>query len=121
MERPAHTELRLLVIEDESLIAMELSDLLEDLGHLVIGVAGTLNRSLEIVDGLSEALDGAILDANLGGTSAVPVAQALRARNVPFVIASGYELEELQRLGFDAPRVGKPYRRDEIRSALAAL
>jgi DNA-binding response OmpR family regulator len=121
MEQPNRTELRLLVIEDEILIAMELADLLEDLGHQVIGVAGTLGRSLRLVEELGEKLDAVLLDANLGGMSSEPVAQELRLRGVPFLVASGYASDELVRFGFDEPRVGKPYRRDDIQSALSAL
>jgi CheY-like chemotaxis protein len=121
MEQPNRTELRLLVIEDETLIAMELADLLEDLGHRVVGVAGTLGRSLRLVEEFGERLDAVLLDANLGGISSEPVAQQLRLRGVPFVVASGYEGEELKRFGFNEPRVNKPYRRDEIQSALSAL
>jgi DNA-binding response OmpR family regulator len=115
------SELRLLVVEDESLIALELEDLLAELGHRVVEVCGTVPRALALVERHAAELDAAILDANLGGTSAVSIARLLEARQVPFLIASGYTADELRGLGFDGPRIGKPYRKQEIAGALAAL
>ena len=109
------------MIEDESLIAMELEDMLEDMGHEVVGLAGTLERSLQLVETHGGSVDAVVLDANLGGASAAPVAAALRERDIPFLVASGYEETELRHLGIEGPRVGKPYQADEIDFALAAL
>jgi DNA-binding response OmpR family regulator len=121
MPSPAQSELRLLVVEDESLIALELEDLLTELGHKVVEVCGTVPRALAVVDRYADEIDGAILDANLGGTSASSVARLLKERRVPFVIASGYTADELRGLGLDGPRIGKPYRKQEVVSALADL
>jgi DNA-binding response OmpR family regulator len=121
MPPPARSELRLLVIEDESLIALELEDLLIELGHRVVEVCGTVSRALALVDRYAGEIDGAILDANLGGTSATAIARRLEAQAVPFLIASGYTADELRDLGLEGPRIGKPYRKQEIASALAAL
>lgn len=118
-ESSGQTELRLLVVEDESLIAMEFECLLEDLGHL--GIAGTPDGALRLLSELSGQIDAVVLDANLGGRSAAPVAHALRARSVPFVIASGYEPAELRHLGFEEAGVGKPYSREAMRQALDRL
>jgi CheY-like chemotaxis protein len=115
------TKLRLLVVEDEALIALELESLLEDLGHTVVEVGGTLERALDLVEALGSGIDAAVLDANLAGKSAAPVAKALEARGVPFVVASGYEAEELRQFGFEGPSLRKPYRGEEIARALARL
>lgn len=120
-EHSERNELRLLVIEDESLIAMELEDMLEDLGHLVLGVGGSVSLALGLLDRFGPELDAVLLDANLGGKSAAPVADALRERGVPFVVASGYELDEVRQLGSDAPRLAKPYGKEEVRKALSSL
>jgi DNA-binding response OmpR family regulator len=121
MEPSAKRELRLLVVEDETLIAMELEDILHDLGHRVLEICGTVPQAVAFLDANADGLDGAILDANLGGTSAEPVAKALRERRVPFVVASGYSADELRRLGIEAPRIRKPYRKQEIEAAVAGL
>ena len=117
----ASPELRLLIVEDESLIALELEDLLAELGHRVVEVCGTVPRALALVERHAGEIDGAILDANLGGTPATSIARLLEKRQVPFLIASGYTADELRGLGLDGPRIGKPYHKQEIASALAAL
>jgi CheY-like chemotaxis protein len=116
-----HSEFRLLIVEDEALVAMELEDILGDLGYEVLAVCGSVDRALSTIDDLYGRLNGAIIDANLGGTSALPVAEALETRQVPFVIASGYSGDEIRRLGFHCPRIGKPYRREEIQQAVGAM
>jgi CheY-like chemotaxis protein len=121
MEQSANRRLRLLVVEDEAMIAMELEDILVDLGHEVLEVCGTVPRAVAVVAARADALDGAIIDANLGGVSAVPVAEALAEHRVPFLVASGYALEEVRRLGFRAPRIRKPYSREEIAEALRSF
>jgi len=111
----------LLVIEDEALIAMELECVLEDLGHNVLGVAGSVTEAMELVRACNEEVDVAILDANLGGATAVPVAEALVDAGTPFIITSGYEQHDLIRRGFNAPVVGKPYHEEDIADALTEI
>lgn len=120
--RPSQSErLRIFLVEDEALIAMELEDILGDLGHHVVDVCATVSRALEILDRHASVIDAAIIDANLAGASAVPLADSLERRCIPFVIASGYSQEEIRRLGFRAPRVRKPYLRHEIQAALNSV
>ena len=121
MTKVPASELRLLIVEDEALIAMELEDLLQELGHRVVGVCGSVARALACVDEHGQEMDGVVLDANLGGSTALPVAERLRERGIPFLVASGYEGEQLHRLGFDALSIRKPYRKEEISRALAGL
>ena len=79
---------RIMIVEDEMLVAMELEALLAEQGCAVIGPAPTADRALAL---LAEGLpDAAILDVNLNGQTATPVAAALRAQNVPFLLATGY-------------------------------
>jgi CheY-like chemotaxis protein len=79
---------RILVIEDEALIGMMLASMLEDLGCIVLGPATHLDSALA---GAREMeMDAAILDLNLNGVSALPVAEALRQRQIPFIVSSGY-------------------------------
>jgi DNA-binding NtrC family response regulator len=98
---------RILVVEDEMLIAMELEGVLEDEGCIAVGPAPTVCRALGFLD--REPVDAAILDLNLDGKDASPVALALAERGVPFVVASGYGgAEILQPALKAAPRVDKP-------------
>ena len=79
---------RVLVIEDEMMIAMLLEDMLADLGHQVVGVAGRLDVALELARDADADL--AILDVDLGGESSFPVAEVLTSRGLPFLFATGF-------------------------------
>ena len=80
--------LRLVVVEDEAIVAMLIEGMLEDLGCRVVDWAATLPAALSAVR--DAEIDGALLDVNLGGTKVYPVADALAARGVPFVFVTGY-------------------------------
>jgi CheY-like chemotaxis protein len=110
---------RVLVVEDEAVIAMELEDLLGDLGHEVVDTVGSLERGLELLEHLRPLPDIAIVDANLGGESSQPLVEALRKLGVPVVVASGYRAGELERLGFDHQVISKPYSPRDIAAALS--
>ena len=72
---------RVLVVEDESLIAMLVEDGLETLGYEVVGPVGTVDAALRIVE--QTPFDLALLDINLGGKQSFPIAEALEARGIP--------------------------------------
>ena len=108
---------RMLVVEDEPLIAMLLEDMLGDLDMPVLGTADSVPAALELIETL-DGLDGAILDMNLRGRSVEPVATALAARGVPFVFASGYGVDALTQRHAQAPVLPKPFRREALESAL---
>ena len=86
--RPAPGRL-VLVVEDEFLIAMDLELLLQRHGWRVLGPAATVAEALRLLAG--ETPDVALLDVNLRGEPVTPVAEELRARGVPFVLASAYD------------------------------
>ncbi|MDG2521613.1 HWE histidine kinase domain-containing protein [Caulobacter segnis] len=109
--------LRLLIVEDSVLLAMELEAGLTELGAKVAGVAATLDEAMGMT---SLPLDAAVLDANLDGLSVAPAAEALRARGVPFVFATGYA-DRAAPMGFDAPIIRKPYNVGQIAAALAQV
>jgi CheY-like chemotaxis protein len=113
--------LRVFVVEDEALIALELENILEDLQHDVIGPLANVTKALDHLGALEQAPDAAIVDANLAGASARPVVDALAARGVPVVVASGYEAAELERLGFSCAVLRKPYSQKDIENALTAV
>ena len=81
---------RVLLVEDEYFIAVELHDAFEARGAEVIGPAATVKDALALVAGAGP-LDGAVLDINLRGEMAYPVADALLTRSVPFVFTTGYD------------------------------
>ena len=106
--------LRLLVVEDEAMIAMMLEDMLDTFGCVVVDVAGTLSKGLDLAGNLSLSLDGAILDVNLGGETVYPVAERLAARGVPFIFCTGYGLAGLAANFSHVPTLAKPYMREEL-------
>jgi two-component sensor histidine kinase len=109
--------LRLLVVEDAVLLAMELEAGLVEAGATVVGSAADLGEAMAM---LSLEIDAAVLDANLNGESVEPLAAALHARGTPFVFATGYG-ERGAPEGFGAPVVRKPYNVHQIVRALAEV
>ncbi len=105
MAKPAA---RLLVIEDEVLQLRLLRRLLASLGHEVVGEATSVAAGLPLAREVE--VDAAILDVNLRGESSAPIAAELRARGVPFVVITGYALDDRDpgALGA-APRLTKPF------------
>ncbi len=110
--------LRLLVVEDEAMIAMMLEDMLDTFGCVVVDIAGTLSKGLALAGNLSLNLDGAILDVNLGGETVYPVAERLAARGVPFIFCTGYGLVGLAANFAHVPTLAKPYMREELEHML---
>mgnify|MGYP002782063309 FL=1 len=102
----------ILVVEDEPLIAMMLEDFLETLGHRIHASCDNLADALNACE--DGGFDLAILDVNLKGELVWPVAEALRERGVPFVIASGGHVEPPPATFAEAPLLEKPYTIDRI-------
>ncbi len=111
--------MRILIIEDEPMIALDLQDMLEDAGFDVVGVAGKLEKALAFIENTS--FDAAIVDANLGGVSSGPAAVALAARRVPFIMLSGYSIKQQQADFPKALFIQKPCRPDQLINALKAI
>jgi CheY-like chemotaxis protein len=98
---------RVLVVEDESLVAMLLEDILADCGCEVIGPAANVADALSLVD--AGGVDLAVLDVNLGaGATSFPVADALKALAVPFIFVTGYGAGGVRADLRDAPVIPKP-------------
>lgn len=98
---------RILVVEDETLVAMLLEDMLQELGYEVVGPATHLDDA--IARARDDAIDFAVLDVNLNGLSSDPVAEILKARGVPFAFATGYGVNGIPP-GFEGSRVlSKPF------------
>ncbi len=110
--------LRILIVEDEFLLAMELETLLQQRGCLVLGPVSSVRQALSMLDG--ERPDIALLDVNLKGERATPVAAALHARGVPFILITGYSLLQLSEPELrDAPRIDKPVNCRLLKRAVA--
>jgi PAS domain S-box-containing protein len=111
---------RILVIEDEALVALQLQADLESVGHTVIGPARSLQAGLSLVK--DEVIDLALVDVSLGRETSAPIADELLARNVPFAFVTGYSdtgvLPEHLR---GMPRLSKPYVLADIRRIIARL
>ncbi|RST31304.1 response regulator [Sphingomonas ginkgonis] len=111
--------LRLLIVEDEYMVATHLEMLLENCGCEVVGPVATVDKALELME--AERLDGVLLDANLNGISSAPLADFLNARSVPFVVVTGYGRLELATETLSAaPRIGKPFSKAEFEKVLTS-
>lgn len=108
---------RVLVVEDEILVAINTEDALLDLGFEIAGTATRLGEAVRLAR--EEALDLAVLDVNLNGEMSFPAAWVLRARGIPFLFATGYGLEGIEPALADTPTLKKPYRLSELRRAIA--
>ena len=98
---------RILVVEDETLLAMEARNQIAAVGAEVIGPAPSVQAALTAL--AAEPPDAAVLDVNLRGVWSIPVAQALRATGVPFIIVTGYGRRHLDHPAMrDAPMLEKP-------------
>jgi CheY-like chemotaxis protein len=120
MADPILQGLRILVVEDEYFLADDVRDALTDAGAEVLGPVPSIEDATALIE--QEAhIDAAVLDVNLRGDMVFPVADALRARGVPFAFATGYDRWALPERFADAVRVEKPLQARNIASALGPL
>lgn len=111
---------RILIVEDEPLISMMIEDFLDILGKDVAGTADSVATALPIV--AAGGVDAAILDVNLsGGEKSWPIADALAAADIPFVLATGGSGDMIVDAHQDRPVLAKPFTMDAVEQALAAL
>ncbi|HUD95317.1 response regulator [Sphingobium sp.] len=112
--------LHILVVEDEYLIADEIRDMLDAAGAKVLGPVPTVEAALaRIVE--APRIDAAILDINLRGTMVFDVADALNARAVPFLFATGYDRSAIPDRFNEIPRAEKPLKARHVEGALATI
>ena len=107
---------RVLLVEDEAMIAMLVEDMLEDLGHELITVAARLEDAVAAAG--NETIDLAILDLNLGGVLTYPAADALAERGIPFIFATGYGSGGLKEAYAARPTLQKPFNTDALGQAI---
>lgn len=108
---------RILVVEDEMMIAMLVEDMLADLGCDVVGPAHGLESALQMAND-DDRLDAAVLDVNLGGQQVFAVADALRAKGVPAIFSTGYGEAGLRDVDAGSPVLQKPFRAGDLAKAL---
>jgi DNA-binding response OmpR family regulator len=108
---------RVLIIEDEVLVAMYLEDLLTAMGHHVVGPAARIDQAMKLAR--ESDVDFAVLDVNLAGIPSFPVADILRERGVPFVFATGYGSEGVADRYSNGLTLRKPYASQDLVVAIA--
>jgi len=110
---------RILIVEDESLVAMLLETILEDMGCVTVGPISNIEDALALLSG-DEAgtLDGALLDVNVAGREVFPVAEVLKARGVPFVFSTGYGQGGLPDEWRNQATIQKPFTEAAVEQAL---
>ncbi|MGE0458955.1 MAG: PAS domain S-box protein [Bauldia sp.] len=110
---------RVLLVEDEPIVAMEMEAQLTGAGCVVVGPAGYIDRAMTLI-GMGN-IDVALLDANLNGRPVDEIAAALTAADVPFVFTTGYERSALPRSFQGAELLRKPFSEEQLLAAIAAL
>lgn len=110
---------RILVVEDEMLVLMNIEYLLADLGCESVTAAATVNQALVLLE--AQVFDAAVLDVNLNGRESYPVAEALEARGVPFAFSTGYSDEGMRDAYRDRPVLRKPYQQEGLVQILTRL
>ena len=108
--------LRILIVEDEAMIALLIQDVLEELGSVIIGPASRISAALNLAT--AESIDLAVLDLNLAGQSVYPVAEVLAERGIPFVFITGYGQVSIDERWRDRPSLPKPFRSTQLAGSL---
>lgn len=110
---------RVLVVEDEMLVLMNIESMLADLGCECVTAAATVDQALAQLE--SHDFDAAVVDVNLNGRESYPVADALAVRGVPFAFSTGYSDEGMRDAYRDRPVLRKPYQQEGLVRILAGL
>ena len=110
---------RVLLIEDEILVAMMMRDILTELGLTVVGPFSRLSEAM--IAAVHENIDGGIIDVNLGGEFVYPVADVLVAREIPFVFVTGYGVESIEGRFGHVPIIKKPVQRQALQKIFVPI
>jgi DNA-binding NtrC family response regulator len=106
---------RILLVEDDAIIGLDIRDILERAGCLMLGPAANVSDALAVIT--STKIDGAVLDINLGGELSYGVADALAAKSIPFMIISGYSADRVPAAHRQRPILAKPFLAHELLAA----
>ncbi|TCR92924.1 response regulator [Rhizobium sp. BK376] len=110
---------RILIVEDDALIAMVLEDMLSELSYEVAGKAADLNEALALAGSIT--FDAAVLDVSLAGKSSLPVAKLLDEKGKPYLFATGYGSLPDGMASGNHQVLNKPYQLHQLKAALASL
>src|SRR5579883_689484 len=119
MTEPTKAKSRVLVVEDEALIAMLMEDMLADLGCEVLTTVGQIDEALAVAR--SESFDFAFVDVNLNGVPSYPVAAALKERDIPFAFVTGYGAGGTDPAHGDVAVLQKPFRAQDLETIVRRL
>ena len=109
---------KIFLVEDESLVALMIEAMIEELGASVIGTESKIEPALAFVAKHCGEIDVAVLDLNLGGARSYDVAQALADKGIPLVFSTGYSDDSILPEWRGRPLLGKPFQLAELESAL---
>ena len=104
------------LVEDEVMIRMMVADMLDELGYSVAAEAGEINEAIKLAQ--STEFDIAILDVNVNGKVISPVAELIKARNRPFIFATGYGASGIKAEWSEVPVLQKPFQSSELAAAI---
>jgi two-component sensor histidine kinase/DNA-binding response OmpR family regulator len=107
---------RVMIVEDEALVALVLADQLTSMGVSVVGPCGSVAAAKAAV--AENDLDGAVLDVNLGGEMVYPVAEQLLAKGIPFIFVTGYGQESIDKRFSFVPVLEKPIEQETLATVL---
>jgi CheY-like chemotaxis protein len=113
------TRRRVLLVEDETIIAMMMEEMLADLGYEVAEIAPQIESAQRAAE--KGAFDLAILDLNLGGASTYPIAEVLQSRRIPFVFSTGYDSSGLEARYARTPMLRKPFEYEDLRAIMSRI
>lgn len=119
MDAEVPSGIRVIVVEDEFMIAMAVEAVVVDAGGVVVEMAATLTQALDLAR--NGEFDAALLDINLNGENSFPVAAALEERRIPYAFVTGYGRQTVPEAFASAPLLTKPYARDDLIRVLAGL
>ncbi|NEJ73414.1 response regulator [Rhizobium phaseoli] len=113
----AYSGIKVLIVEDEGLVALMIEDMLQDLGCEVIASVARVSEASGIA--ATAEINLAVLDINLAGQPSFPVAEILRDRGVPFIFSTGYGREGLPHQFTGSPVLGKPFSASDLQRTMA--
>jgi CheY-like chemotaxis protein len=111
--------LRVLVVEDEMLVALMLEGIIAELRHELVGTAAGFDQALAMAQ--RDTFDFAVLDVNLDGKEVYPVAEVLAARGIPFAFATGYGQRSLPEPYRSRPTLQKPFQRRDLEKIVSQI
>ncbi len=118
-DTPAVAGRRILVVEDSPVVGPLTAEILCELGCEVVGPAPTMAAARTLVE--TSDFDAALMDVHIRGERVFPLCEMLKAKNVPFVLTSGYADWSMPQKWEQCPRLQKPYKLDQVEEALQAL